>query len=253
MEWQDEGIVVARRRHGESAAVVTLLTRAHGRHAGLVRGGAGRRAGGLYQAGTLVSARWRARLAEHLGSFVCEMSEAIAARLLDDPAQLDALGATCAIVETALPEREPHPKIFLATLDLLRRLDAPGWPVRYVRWEIVLLAELGFGLDLTRCVATGSREDLAYVSPRTGRAVSAAAGEPYGERLLRLPQFLLDESDDTEPGQSEIAAGLALTGHFLERSVFAPHGRPVPAARMRLVERLGGSGTISGNYGIRSK
>ncbi len=253
MEWQDEGIVVARRRHGESAAVVTLLTRAHGRHAGLVRGGAGRRAGGLYQAGTLVSARWRARLAEHLGSYVCEMSEAFAARLLDDPARLEALGALCAIIETTLPEREPHPGLFAATLDMLRRLDAPGWAARYVRWEVRVLADLGFGLDLTECVATGAREDLAYVSPRTGRAVSAVAGEPYGERLLPLPRFLLSESGDERPAASEIVAGLGLTGHFLEQSVFAPHGRPVPAARMRLVDRLGRSATISGNDWTRSQ
>ena len=253
MEWQDEGIVVARRRHGESAAVVTLLTRAHGRHAGLVRGGAGRRAGGLYQPGTLVTARWRARLVEHLGSFVCEMSEAIAARMLDDPARLAALGALCAVIESSLPEREPQPKVFAATLDLLRRLDAPGWPARYVRWEMLLLAELGFGLDLTRCVATGGRENLAYVSPRTGRAVSAAAGEPYGGRLLRLPRFLLSGSEDAEADQSDITAGLVLTGHFLDRSVFAAHGRPAPPARTRLVERLGRSATISSNHGTRSR
>src|SRR5512145_3276565 len=252
MEWQDEGIVVARRRHGESAAVVTLLTRAHGRHVGLVRGGAGRRASGLYQAGTLVTARWRARLAEHLGSFVCEMSEAIAARMLDDPARLEALAAICAVLQAALPEREPHPALFASTLDLLRGLDAPGWPARYVRWETRLLAELGFGLDLTRCAATGSREDLTYVSPRTGRAVGAAAGEPYGGRLLRLPRFLVSERDDADVDSGEIVAGLALTGHFLDRSVFAPHGRQLPAARTRLVERLGRSATISSTNRTRT-
>ncbi|HTY67646.1 MAG TPA: DNA repair protein RecO [Alphaproteobacteria bacterium] len=239
MDWTDQGIVLARRRHGESAAVVSLLTREHGRHAGLVRGGSGKRAGSLYQPGNLLSAHWRARLAEHLGTLTAELVDAFASRVLDDALRLSALSAAVALLETALPEREPHTPLFDATLELFRALASAagevGWGSVYARWEMQALAELGFGLDLAACAATGQREDLAYVSPRTGRAVSGGAGAPYADRLFALPAFLGTANPAADAG--EVAAALRITGHFLERHVFGPHNRRLPAARTRFIER----------------
>jgi DNA repair protein RecO (recombination protein O) len=239
MDWTDQGIVLARRRHGENAAVVSLLTREHGRHAGLVRGGSGKRAGSLYQPGNLLAAHWRARLSEHLGTLTAEMVDAFASRVLDDALRLAALASACALLEAALPEREPHTSLFDATLDLLRALASGAgeveWGSAYARWEMQALAELGFGLDLEACAATGQRDDLTYVSPRTGRAVSGGAGAAYADRLFALPPFLSTTTPAAEA--AEIAAALRITGHFLERHVFGPHNRGLPAARTRLVER----------------
>src|SRR3546814_314852 len=192
MDWRDEGIVLSMRRHGEAAAIVTLLTREHGRHAGLVRGGASRRRRGELQVGNLVTATWRARLEEHLGSLSVELAESWTARLLDRPGRLAALSAATALVDAGLPEREPHPVLFESLKELLLALDRDGWAAAYVRWEVALLAELGFGLDLSCCAATGRNDELAYVSPKTGRAVSLSAGEPYRDKLLPLPAFLTD-------------------------------------------------------------
>lgn len=243
MEWTDEAIVLTARRHGESAAIVTLLTREHGRHAGLVPGGRGRRARGVYEPGNQVLATWRARLEEHLGHFACELVGANAARVLDDPLRLAGLAAAAAVAEAALPEREPHPRAYAGMLELVSALCDPAvaetaWAASYVRWELALLAELGFGLDLRECAATGGNDHLVYVSPKTGRAVSAAAGEPYRDRLLALPAFL---AGDGPPDLRQVLAGLALTGHFLGRDVFShgPHPRAgEPAARARLVAML---------------
>ncbi len=243
MDWSDEGMVIAARRHGESAAVVTLLTRAHGRHVGLARGGSGRRGRGLYQPGNVVAATWRARLAEHLGTWSCEPMRANAAGLLDRAGALAALAASCALVDAVLPEREPHEALYETTLALVDALAGPGWAEAYVRWELGLLAELGFGLDLASCAATGANDGLAYVSPRTGRAVSAAAGEPWRDRLLALPAFL---AAGGQPGPGDVAAGLDLTGFFLARCVFGPDGRPLPAARTRFVDAIARNPTISG-------
>lgn len=241
MEWSEDGIVLSARKHGESAAIVQLLTRDHGRHAGLVRGGAGRKARGIYQPGNRVAAIWRARLAEHLGNYSCELLASLAAGLLDDPVRLAGLASACALTETVLPEREPHPAVHDGLAALLADLDdaagdgAAAWAQTYVRWELTLLAELGYGLDLSACAATGRNDELAWVSPKSGRAVSLSAGEPYRDRLLPLPSFLLDGG---EAGPGEIEQGLALTGHFFARHVFAPHGRRLPAARTRLAARL---------------
>ena len=243
MDWTDEGIVIAARKHGETSAILTLLTHGHGRHLGLVRGGAGRRARGLYQPGNTVAAHWRARLSEHLGTYSCEPVAANAATLFDRSGALAALAAACALADAALPEREPHPTAYAALLDLVAALLGTGWAEAYVRWELALLAELGFGLDLASCAATGVNDGLAFVSPRTGRAVSAAAGEPYRARLLTLPVFLIQEAQAATT--EDILAGLALTGHFLERCVFAPDGRSLPAARTRLVDAMGRNPTIS--------
>ena len=242
MEWSDDAIVLTARRHGESAAVVSLLTRERGRHVGLVRGGFGQRARGLYEPGNRVRAVWRARLAEHLGHYACELLDSHAAALLDEPPRLAALAAAAAVAEAALPEREPHGRVYDRLRDLLAALCAPApdaaWQAAYVRWEIDLLADLGFGLDLAGPAATGGTDALAFVSPKTGRAVSLAAGEPYRDRLLPLPAFLLDERAVADPAQ--IQAGLHLAGYFLDRHVFAHHAPPAraPAARARLVARL---------------
>ncbi|MFQ5773309.1 MAG: DNA repair protein RecO [Kiloniellaceae bacterium] len=235
MHWNDEGIVLSARPHGESAVVVHLLTRGQGRHAGLVRGGQGRRARGIYQPGNLVAATWSGRLAEHLGTFSCELLESYAARVLDDPERLAALSAAAAVSEAALPEREPHGACFEGFRALLEALSGEHWAEVYVRWELSLLAELGFGLDLAACAAGGDNDQLAYVSPRSGRAVSLAAGEPYRDKLLPLPGFLAGRGGG---GPEEVGQGLALTGFFLERHVFAPHHKSLPAARRRLAERF---------------
>ncbi len=243
MDWTDDAIVLAARPHGEGAAIVQLLTRAHGRHAGLVHGGAGRSKRATVEVGNRVHATWRARLAEHLGTMTLEATHFHAAALLDDPARLAALSAACAVAEGALPEREPHPALFAGMCALLDVLEAGSdavWPAVYVRWELGLLGELGYGLDLTHCAATGASDDLLYVSPRTGRAVSRAAGEPYRDRLLALPGFLAGRTagDMATGGRGEIADGLALTGHFLSVQVYAPFNRPPPPARDRLVALL---------------
>jgi DNA repair protein RecO (recombination protein O) len=233
MEWLDQAIVLSARPHGETSAVVTLLTQEHGRHAGLVRGGQNSKSRAIYQTGNQVRAQWRARLADHLGSLICEPMESHAARLFDDPRRLAALSAAAAVSERALPEREPHPACFHGFLALLEAMAGDHWAEAYVRWELALLAELGFGLDLSRCAAGGDNDQLAYVSPRTGRAVSLGAGEPYRERLLVLPGFLVGRGGG---GPLEVGAGLAVTGYFLERHVFHPQDRALPQARRRLAD-----------------
>ncbi len=237
MEWTDEGIVLSARGHGESSAIATLLTLRHGRHAGLVRGGAGKRKRGVLQPGNRVVARWRARLSEHLGELSCELTEAVAAPLFGDPLKLAGLAAACAVCEAVLPERQPHTAVYNGLTILLAALSGDKqWPSVYVKWELGLLGELGFGLDLSRCAATGSNDQLAYVSPKSGRAVSISAAEPYLDKLLPLPAFLIAEGASGSAG--EVADGLRLTGYFLGRHVFAHHRRPPPAARLRLVQRL---------------
>jgi DNA repair protein RecO (recombination protein O) len=237
MEWTDDGFVLAVRPHGETSAIASLLTRDHGRHPGLVRGGAGRRMRGILQPGHQVRATWRGRLAEHLGNYALEPMQAFAADLLRDPLRLAALSAACAVAERALPEREAHPAVYDGLGILLAALVGQHWPSIYIKWELGLLAELGYGLDLSSCAATGRNDELAYVSPRTGRAVSLSAGEPYRDKLLPLPPFLLIAGG--EGSGMEIANGLRMTGYFLERNLFAPHGVGLPAARQRLGERLG--------------
>jgi DNA repair protein RecO (recombination protein O) len=236
MEWTDDGIVLSTRKHGETSAILALMTRDHGRHLGLVRGGTSKRVRGVLQPGNRLHVRWRARLSEHLGTYTCEMTGAAAAGLLRDRRRLAALSAACAVAESTLPEREPHPKVFEDLARLLAGLADEAWPAAYVRWEINLLAELGFGLDLSVCAATGANDQLVYVSPKSGRAVSLAAGEPYRTTLLPLPGFLLDGGP--AGGPSEIADGLRLTGYFLERNVYRLLDRGLPPARARLADRL---------------
>ena len=236
MEWRDTGFVLAVRRHGESALIAELLTREHGRHAGLVRGGQSPRRRALLQPANQVIANWRGRLPEHLGSLECELVEAHAARFLDDPDRLAAVTAATALLLASLPEREPNSELYDSFAALLTALDSgEGWEPTYVGWECGLLAALGFGLDLTRCAATGATEDLAFVSPRTGRAVSRAAAAPYRDKLLPLPTFLWR---DSPAERRDITAGLVLTGYFLLHHLSVPHGRQLPEARERLAERM---------------
>ena len=235
MEWSDDAIVLSVRSHGETSAIVETLTREHGRHAGLVRGGASRRAKPMLQPGNTLRLQWRARLSEHLGSFTAELETARAGELMEKRAALSGLNAFTSVAGAALPEREPHAHVFEAAAILLDAMMENGlahWGPLYVRWETGLLEALGFGLDLSRCASTGALDDLAYVSPKSGRAVSGEAGKPYAARLFALPQFLLGSQN--EVGAADIVEGLALTGHFLLERVLRPQGRDMPAARLRL-------------------
>lgn len=236
MDWSDEGIFLSAKPLGETSAVAELLTLEHGRHLGLVRGGRSRRIRPILQPGNLIRVTWRARLSEHLGGFNVEMMEAHGARVLDDARALSAIGTLAGLLRL-LPERDPHPELYATTLHVLRSFGEPEvWPALLVHWELQILQELGFGLDLSACAATGTDQDLVYVSPRSSRAVCREAGEPYAGKLLALPAFLLDA---TVPfSDADIAAGFALTGYFLERDVLAPHGLKLPAARGRLLDLL---------------
>jgi DNA repair protein RecO (recombination protein O) len=237
MEWSDEGVVLSVRAHGETAAVVELFTRAHGRHLGLVHGGRSRRLRPVLQLGNHVDATWKARLADSLGYFVVELRRGFAASLMEDAAALAAITSLASLARL-LPERDPHPNLFEITLFVLGYLDDPAvWPALLVRWELALLDELGFGLDLATCAATGGTSGLTYVSPKSGRAVSAEAGEPYKDRLLPLPAFLRG-GPAGDVGREDILAGLALTGFFLEARALAPHGLAMPEARGRLAGYL---------------
>lgn len=236
MEWTDEGIVLSVRVHGESAAIVELLTRAHGRHLGLVHGGRSRRLRPVLQPGNAVRAVWRARLAEHLGVMSVEPIAFHAAGAMEDRLALPALGSACALARL-LPERDPHPQVHDSLRHLMAALpDVEIWPRLLAEWELALLEELGFGLALNACAATGARTDLVYVSPKSGRAVSVKAGAPYRDKLLVLPPFLA--GNDASPAPADICAGLRLTGHFLEKWVLAPSEMQMPEVRRRLLARL---------------
>jgi DNA repair protein RecO (recombination protein O) len=236
MEWTDDAVVLSVRAHGESSAILEVLTHSHGRHLGLVRGGASRKHKPALQPGNTLHLLWRARLGEHLGNFTAEIVKARAGDMLESREALAGLNAFTAVAAAALPEREAHAPVFEAAailLDAMLAEDFAHWGALYVRWEAGLLEELGFGLDLSRCAATGATDNLVYVSPRTGRAVSASAGAAYKERLFALPAFLLGSQNATlEP--ADIAAGLKLTGHFLSDRVLAAHGKQMPPARLRL-------------------
>ncbi len=236
MEWRDEGVVLSVRKHGETSAIAEVLTAEHGRCLGMVRGGRSRVQRPVLQPGNLLQLTWRARLEEHLGNFAVEALSLKAGAIMDDPSRLAGL-STLAGLAQLLPEREPHRRIYDALLIVLEAIehDAP-WPALLVRWELGLLAELGFGLDLSKCAVTGASEDLAYVSPRTGRAVSAAAGHAYRDRLLRLPPFLM--SSAAAASSDELISGFRLTGHFLARHVFGPRGIQAPEQRQWIVKSL---------------
>ena len=238
MEWSDDAIVLSLRPHGENAGILEALTRAHGRHLGLVRGGGASKGRAMLQPGNRVKLIWRARLAEHLGIFTAELARARAGDMFESRAALTGLNALAAVSAAMLPEREPHEAAFEgadALLDAIASHDFEDWAPLFVRWEMGLLNELGFGLDLARCAATGTSDDLVYVSPRTGRAVSRIAGDAYRERMLALPAFLLGRQAG-EAGSNDLLAGLQLTAHFLEQWVLMPHNKTMPEARCRLTD-----------------
>lgn len=237
MNWQDEGVMLGVRPHGETAAIIEVFTRAHGRHLGLVHGGRSRKLRPVLQIGNHVDLAWKARLADQLGHFAVELRRGHAAAAMDDPAALAGLTSLCALARL-LPERDPHPSLYEVTLFVLGFLDdASVWPALIVRWELALLDELGFGLDLACCAVTGGKDNLVYVSPKSGRAVGAVAGEPYKDRLLRLPQFLV-RGREAPVTREDVVEGLKLTGHFLEARVLSQRGLALPDARARLPHLL---------------
>ena len=239
MQWSDEGILLGIRRHGETSVIADVLTAGHGRYMGLVRGGRSRVQRPVLQPGNSVMVTWRARIEEHLGAFALEPVKLRAAGLIEDPLRLAAM-MTLTELAQLIPEREAHGRLYEASLLVLDAIaDAALWPALLVRWEMGLLEELGFGLDLSACAATGQTQELAYVSPRTGRAVSAGAGAPWKEKLLVLPGFLSKEGGS--PAATDVMDGFRLTGYFLERHVTGPRGLAMPEARSRLLARLSGN------------
>jgi DNA repair protein RecO (recombination protein O) len=243
MEFEDDAFVLAARTHGESGAIVELLTAHHGKYAAHVSGGSSRKIRPFLQPGAQVILRYRARVSDQLGSATLEPVGEGPSALFDDPLALAGLAAAASVAAGALPEREPHPGAYLAFEALTSALtNADIWPAVFVRFEAGLLQDLGFGLDLSKCAATGDVDDLVYVSPRTGRAVSRQAGEPYKDRLLTLPPFML--SAQTGLAAGDVGAGLALTGHFLEAFIFGPLNRPLPPARLWLLDRLAEAGRL---------
>ncbi|EAR49739.1 DNA repair protein RecO, putative [Oceanicola granulosus HTCC2516] len=237
MQWRDGGVLLARRGHGESGVIAEVFTETRGRHAGLVRGGRSKQLAPVLQPGEQVEVTWTARLEEHLGAYRVEPLRSRAALVMNDRLALAGLNAICGLLAFALPEREPHPALYarsVTLLDLLGRTDA--WPLAYLHWELALLEELGFGLDLSSCAVTGAEDGLAFVSPRTGRAVSAAGAGEWAGRLLPLPPALRGQG----PGpDAEILEGLRTTGHFLATWLAPALGdRPLPEARARLVALL---------------
>ena len=243
MEFEDEAFVLGARGHGDTGVVGELLTAEHGRRAAYVAGGASRRMKPFLQPGARDVADDRARTSDHLGSARLEPVGEGPSALFDDPLALTGLAAAASVAQGALPEREPHPGAFLAFEALMAAFALPDvWPAIFVRFEAGLLEDLGFGLDLSRCAVTGSMDDLIWVSPRTGRAVSREAGQPYADKLLNLPPFMLGAQAGL--GQGDVGAGLALTGHFLEQFVFHPLDKPLPPARVWMIDRLAEAGRL---------
>jgi DNA repair protein RecO (recombination protein O) len=235
MEWRDEGVILSVRRHGETSAIAEILTAGHGRVLGLVRGGRSRVQRPVLQAGNAVQMVWRARLEEQLGTFTLEPLDLRAGAIMEEPFRLAGL-ATLTGLAQLLPEREPHPRVYEALRVVLEAIgDDQLWPALLVRWELGLLDELGFGLDLSKCAATGARENLAYVSPRSGKAVSAEAGEPFQNRLFRLPAFLWAGGT---AAPADVIEGLKLAGFFLERHVFERRGMRLPEQQDWIISAL---------------
>jgi DNA repair protein RecO (recombination protein O) len=251
MQWSDEGIIIGTRRHGETSVIIELMTPAHGRHLGLVRGGRSRRLQPVLQPGNSVTATWRARLDEHLGTFAVEPTAQRAARLIEGAAGLYGIQVLAGLLRL-LPERDPHPRLYEGLAAILDWFDRPAVAAGLlVRFELKLIEDLGFGLDLERCAATGANDGLAYVSPKTGRAVSLAAGEAYRDRLLALPPFLLATPSADAPPPDELGAAFRLTGYFLSRHVYEPRGLAPPDARERFIALTTNAATVPAEAGTR--
>ena len=237
MEWRSEGILLSTRRHGESAAIIDVFTPDHGRHAGVVRGGAGRKMAPVLQPGAQLDVTWRARLEDHLGAFTVEPIRSRAAQVMDDRLALSGLNAICALLRFALAERDPHEALYARSLTLFDMLGLrDDWPSVYVEWELALLEDLGFGLDLSSCAVTGSTQELIYVSPKSGRAVSRDGAGEWAEKLLPLPDCLRGVGDGA---LDEVSLALKTTGHFLSSWVAPELGqKPLPMSRDRLLKAL---------------
>ncbi|HWA21721.1 MAG TPA: DNA repair protein RecO [Caulobacterales bacterium] len=244
MEWSDDAIVLGAKPFGESGAIAELFTREHGRAAAMVHGGISRRTRPTLQAGNMVRVTWKARTSDQLGFFSpLEVSRPYAAHIMEDAVALAGINSAVALLRLGSAERQPYPNLFEALILLIEGLsDAEVWPALYARFELGLLAELGYGLDLSVCALTGTTDDLAFVSPRSGRAASREAGEQFADKLLRLPPFLTNSDKPVEEG--DVADALALAGYFLERRLFDPQGQGMPPARVRLIERLGFAGRL---------
>jgi DNA repair protein RecO (recombination protein O) len=235
MEWRDEGVILSVRKHGETSAIVEILTLEHGRCLGLVRGGRSRIQRPVLQPGNFVGLVWRARIEDQLGTFVMEPLKLSAGTIMEDAFRLSGLTTLAALTQT-LPEREPHQRLYTAFQIVLDAMDRDEhWPALLVRWELGLLEELGFGLDLSKCAVTGNAENLSYVSPKTGRAVTDVSGAPYHDKLLQLPAYLMGKG---EPTWEDIVLGFKLTGYFLERHVFEPRGIEMPQSRSWIIAQL---------------
>ncbi len=236
MQWTDEGIVIGVKRHGEASAILELMTREHGRHLGMVRGGFGTRMKPILQTGNSVSASWRARLDEHLGNYTVEPMRQRASNYFGASHAIYGVTHLAALMRL-LPERDPHEGLFGVFEQLLDRLEDAAWAAPMVaRFELQVLSELGFGLDLDQCAATGATGDLIYVSPKSGRAVSRTAGAPYADRMFRLPAFL--KAGDMSPAGDDLADGFALTGFFLSRHVLEPRGMTLADERGHFINAL---------------
>lgn len=231
-QWQDQSIVLSARSHGESGAIVSVLTASHGRQVGYMRGASSSKNRGTVEVGNIVDAHWRARTVDNLGTLSLELSRGTAARVMHDPLKLLALQSACALCDQALPEKERHEGLYYGLCALLEILESDIWSAGYIMWEIALLKELGFSLDLSQCAGGGDHQSLAYVSPKTGRAVSYIAGEPYKDKLLPLPGFLRPNGGPAD--NEDIITGLQLTHFFMEHWVFVHHNRGLPEARERL-------------------
>lgn len=241
MDWAGEGYVLSVKKHGETSAIIEVFTRDKGRHLGLVRGGVSRKLRPVLQPGNKIKLEWRARLSEHLGYFTVESLDARAAELMDDRLSLAGLNSACAVARETLPEREAHSGVYDAFEVLVSNLhDKDIWPALYIQWEAGLLSAMGYGLDLSRCAATGVTENLTHVSPRSGRAVCAEAAEPYADKLYRLPGFMqpMNRRNDKRIQPKDVEAGLDLTGYFLETRVQWGVNRTLPEARERMVGML---------------
>lgn len=238
MDWRDEGVLLSVRKHGEGSAIIEVFTEKHGRHAGLVRGGGSRKMSPILQPGSQLSVEWKARLEDHLGSYTIDPIKSRAVSIMGDRGALAAMGSITALLCLSLPEREEHRQLYARTIDLVDALgEIDDWPARYALWENALLAELGFGLDFSECAATGSTQELIYVSPKTGRAVSRSGGVDYADMMLPLPRFL--NMDEPIVGNSTVVEALRTTGHFMETWVMPALGREkLPSARARLVQVL---------------
>lgn len=243
MHWIDDGLVLSARKYGENSLILHTLTQEHGRYAGMVRGGMGKRLRGILQPGNEVGLRWHSRLSEQLGTFTVEAKSSIGTFLFDQPLSLAASSSALALLDKVLPEREPHPVLYEATILLIKHLekDFDVWGPLFVRWELGLLAELGYGLDLSECAATGSKQDLIYVSPKSGRAVSQGAGAAYHDRMYKLPGFLREPETtekDLSPLFEQVRDGLNLTGAFLDKSLLLHYSKEALPARERFVIAL---------------